>query len=351
MRPLFWLISAFFVVQTVFPLIRSSRWWIRMSDFPRLQIASALAVLLAGYLVLFGVTDRWDVLYLLAVVPALSLQLFRIFPYTVVAPNQVMKASSHRPENCIRVMISNVLMENRKSIDLLQVVRDVNPDLLLVVETDDWWHQKLEALDAAFPHRIKRPQDNYYGMELFSKLELEADDVRFLLSDKIPSIRTGVRLPSGVWIDFFGIHPRPPDPDHDSEGRDAEILLVAKEMRASKRAAIVAGDLNDVAWSHTTRLFQRMSGALDPRRGRGMFSTFHAGHLLLRWPLDHVFHDNSFTLVELRRLPNIGSDHFPVLVELQYEPKAEAEQEAPEADQSDREEAKEMIEEGREAVG
>ncbi|WP_323764364.1 endonuclease/exonuclease/phosphatase family protein [Marinovum sp.] len=350
MKPLFWVISAFFVVQTIFPLIRSSKWWIRVSDFPRLQIASALAVLLVGYLVLFGITDPWDVLYLVAVVPALCLQLFRIFPYTIGAPNQVMQASAHRPENRIRVLISNVLMENRNPIDLLQVVRDVRPDLLLVMETDDWWHQKLEALHSVFPYRIKRPQDNYYGMELFSKLELEANDVRFLLSDKIPSIRTGVRLPSDVWIDFYGIHPRPPDPDHDSEGRDAEILLVAKEMRQSKRAAIVAGDLNDVAWSHTTRLFQRMSGALDPRRGRGMFSTFHAGHILLRWPLDHVFHDNSFTLVELRRLPNIGSDHFPVLVELQYEPKAEAEQDAPDVVQADREEAKEMIEEGREAV-
>lgn len=351
MKPLFWLISAFFVVQTVFPLIRSPRWWIRMSDFPRLQIASALAALLAGYVVLFGITSRWDILYLVAVVPALSLQLFRIFPYTVAAPKQVMTASAHRPDDCIRVMISNVLMENRRSIDLLEIVRDIGPDLLLVVETDDWWHQKLEPLDAMYPYRIKRPQDNYYGMELFSKLELEATDVRFLLSDEIPSIRTGVRLRSGVWIDFFGIHPRPPDPHHDSEGRDAELLLVAKEMRKSRRAAIVAGDMNDVAWSHTTRLFQRMSGALDPRHGRGMFSTFHAGHPLLRWPLDHIFHDNSFTLVDLRRLPNIGSDHFPILAELQYEPKAEEQQNAPEADQSDREETNEKIEEGQEAAG
>ena len=350
MRLLFWIISAFFVVQTIFPLIRSSKAWIRVSDFPRLQFAVALAVLLAGYLAVVGVSDNWDVLYLVIVIAALCYQLYRIFPYTTMAPNQVIDATAHTPDSRVRVMVANVLMENRDAQRLLDVVNDVRPDLLLLVEIDAWWHEALETLDASFPYRIKRPQDNYYGMEFFSKFELEESDVRFLLSDEIPSIRTGVRLPSGTWVDFFGVHPRPPDKDYDSEGRDAELLLVAKELRQSKRAAIVAGDLNDVAWSHTTRLFQRMSVALDPRRGRGMYNTFHAGHRFLRWPLDHVFHDDAFTLVELRRLPNIGSDHFPVLVELQYEPQAEAVQDAPEADQVDRAEAREKIENGREAV-
>jgi endonuclease/exonuclease/phosphatase (EEP) superfamily protein YafD len=51
---------------------------------------------------------------------------------------------------------------------------------------------------------------------------------------------------------------------------------------------------------------------------------------MFRWPLDHVFHDESFTLVRLRRLRSIGSDHFPVLAELQLEPTADADQAGPE---------------------
>jgi endonuclease/exonuclease/phosphatase (EEP) superfamily protein YafD len=76
---------------------------------------------------------------------------------------------------------------------------------------------------------------------------------------------------------------------------------------------IVAGDLNDVAWSRTTHLFQRTGGLLDPRVGRGFFNTFDTRSRLTRVPLDHVFASRHFLLVELRRLPDIGSDHFPII--------------------------------------
>jgi endonuclease/exonuclease/phosphatase (EEP) superfamily protein YafD len=184
-------------------------------------------------------------------------------------------------------------------------------------------------------------------MHLLSKLPLNAPVARFLVEDDVPSIYAAVQLRSGDWIDLYCVHPRPPKPNQDTEQRDAEILLVAKEVKAKGRPAIVAGDFNDVAWSHTTRLFQRISGTLDPRVGRGMFSTFNANYPFIRWPLDHVFHSETFTLGELRRLSFIGSDHFSVFAVLCYEPQAPAQQKAPVAAESDRQEAKERIMEGQ----
>ena len=89
---------------------------------------------------------------------------------------------------------------------------------------------------------------------------------------------------------------------------------------------IVAGDLNDVAWSPTSELFVRLSGLLDPRTGRGFYNSYNAKSRLFRYPLDHVFHSKHFKLVRLERCPPIGSDHFPILIELQYVPGAEDEQ-------------------------
>jgi endonuclease/exonuclease/phosphatase (EEP) superfamily protein YafD len=141
------------------------------------------------------------------------------------------------------------------------------------------------------------------------------------------------------------VHPAPPSPTENEESteRDAELLVVAKSVAEVDGPVIVAGDLNDVGWSATTRLFRKISGLLDPRIGRGMFNTFHAHHWYLRWPLDHLFHSKHFTLSFMRRLPDCGSDHFPVLIELVYEPERGAAQEGLTADRKDEEIAAEKI--------
>src|SRR5690606_16925108 len=117
--------------------------------------------------------------------------------------------------------------------------------------------------------------------------------------------------------------------------RNAELYLVGMELRESGLPGVVAGDMNDVAWSSTTRLFQKVSRTLDPRIGRGFYNTFHARHPWLRYSLDHIFHTPDFTLSELRRLEYFGSDHFPMLVRLFLDPQGPAEQAPPTLDSED----------------
>ena len=76
------------------------------------------------------------------------------------------------------------------------------------------------------------------------------------------------------------------------------------------------GDLNDVGWSRTSRLFRKVAGMSDPRTGRGFYPTFNANYPLLRWPLDHMFVSPHFELIGMAVLPDIGSDHLPIHFEV-----------------------------------
>lgn len=350
-----WLVmslSLVLVVMTGLPFIRADAWWIRVFDFPRMQ----LAAMLLGTLVAFAIQLVWrrhrlDFVVAALVVVSLGWQIYCILPYTPLVQPAVQDTTREPSRDVdLQLLIVNVQFNNRHHEAMLKAVRQCDPDLVLAIEPTAWWAQQLEPLKQRYPYVVEQPQENHYGMILYSRLELIDPQVRFLVSDDIPSIRTQVKLPRGELIWFYGLHPPPPglrlptrDERFDSTSRDTELVLVGREVAKHDHPVIVAGDFNDVAWSHTTALFQRLGGLLDPRIGRGLFNTFHAEQPLLRYPLDHVFVSNDFRLAELRRLPYVGSDHFPIYVALNHEPEAATLQSEPQPQSGDHEEAEEQL--------
>ena len=332
------------IVATLLPLHKDETWWVRACDFPRMQIAAVIAATLAGILA-FTEMGTLSLVLAFALLACLGIQLTVILPYTPVWPVEVTRGDAPAGPRTLTLLIVNVLMENREVDRLKEIIWRNDPDLVLAVETDQWWSTHLEG---ALPHhqfRIAHPLPNTYGMLLLSRLELIDPEVRFLLKPDIPSILTGVRLRSGEVVTVYGLHPEPPAPGEaeTSLPRDAELVLAGREVADRDRPTIVAGDFNDVAWSHTSRLFRRISRLLDPRVGRGMYNTYHARHSLLRWPLDHVFVSDTFLLRGLKRLPAFGSDHFPILIALDHAPAAKSVQDAPQPDADDRAEARDKL--------
>lgn len=338
-------LAGFVVLLTALPLLRYEAWWIRVLDFPRRQIAALTLLTIPAYVALAGFEAPLDVLIAGALCACALYQLVRIGVYTPLFGKQAKDAASAHSKRCIGIVVANVLTPNRNADALLRIVRERDPDVMLFVETDTWWQEKLDALEVTHPYTVKCPQDNLYGMHLYSRLELVDAELRYLLEPDVPSIHAHVRLRSGDCVEMHCVHPRPPAPKEapSSIERDAELLIVAKTVAETGAPALVIGDLNDVAWSATTRLFQKVSGLLDPRVGRGMFSTFHAKYVWLRWPLDHIFVSPEFTVVSLARLGYFGSDHFPIHAKLCYTPRAAAVQQAPEPDRGDEEIARDKI--------
>lgn len=337
------------VIATALPFLRFDLWWIRVFDFPRGQITIAGIMILALYLYFWDPHRVYESVALGLLVLAVGYQVVKIFPYTVLMPKQVLTAEAHSNDANLSLLAANVLMDNQESEAFLNVVREYDPDMILTVETDQWWEEALRPLEEKYPHTLKYPLDNTYGMLVYSRLEMIDPEIRFILKDSIPSMHMQVVLPSDDRVFIHFVHPDPPNPKYATKTteRDAELLIVGREVERRDKPTIVAGDFNDVAWSYTTSLFQKASGLLDPRIGRGMYNTYNAKNLLLRWPLDHVFHTDHFKLIRMERGPAWGSDHFPIFIELSLEAGAEAEQEEPATNRTEGEQVDEKIEEGK----
>ena len=331
-------------------LIPRDEWWFRGADFPRLQI---LALGLFAFFAMLFAIPKWTLtteLLFVGLVAAIAYQLKMVLPYTPIWKKQVQKV---KPEQInenqqISLLVANVLTPNDKYHLLLEHIDTLKPDVVLTLESDSSWQNALVHIEQDYPYRVPVPLDNLYGMHLYSRLPLHDTEVKFILSDEIPSIHASVTLRSGIQVQLYCLHPKPPSPTEakDSTLRDAELLIIGDRIKDLDESCIVMGDLNDVAWSRTTRLFQRISGLLDPRVGRYFMNTFHADYRLLRWSLDHIFHSTDFGLVEMKRLSHIGSDHFPIYVVLQTGRIFEQQQEELEQSAEDEQEAQEAIRDG-----
>jgi endonuclease/exonuclease/phosphatase (EEP) superfamily protein YafD len=319
------------VLLTVLPLWMTERWWVRVCEFPRFQIAVVATVVLAALATTGSAELWWNPPLGIALALAIAWQASWVWRYLPGARKQVRRSSRERGHPAsLALFTANVLQDNRDMERLAAILAATDPDVILAVETDAGWCERLcAALAQTYPHQVMRAQSNTYGMALLSRPPLIAPELRCLVEDGVPSIRSGIALRSGDVIDLHCVHPRPPRPGEDTGNRDAELVLVAREVKARGRPAVVMGDLNDVAWSRTSLMLQRIGGLLDPRRGRGFFNTYPARWPGLRWPLDYIFHTAHFRLVSMQVLGRFGSDHLPLLAVLSYEPDGAGAQDEP----------------------
>lgn len=319
------LISTFLIAVSFVPLLPSSHWLVRVWEFPRLQITVLIIAALISH-AFFTIEDYKYLsitpflIYALVTGLVISLvyQAVWILPYTPLYRTDVQRSKTPSKKRTISILSSNVFMHNSNYQKLLDHVNDKRPDFLVTLESNEKWQRALQPLEKDYPYTKFCALENLYGMHVYSKYEFEEHQLRFLVEDDVPSVKTIVRV-DGVPITLQFIHPKPPSPTENeyARPRDIELNIVGKEVAQTPGPVVVAGDLNDVAWSPTTRKFKKVSGLLDPREGRGFFNTFHAHYPLVKWPLDHVFHSSHFKLVRLERLSDIGSDHYPLYTELE----------------------------------
>ncbi len=341
-------ISFLLLLSSLLPLSNSSSWKIRVLDFPRLHFLSIGVIALGIHLYLFeeNLINWTSLLFLLT---AIGVDLYRIFTYLPITNKESIGANVNGLQNTsgFSILTSNVRAKNKKFQKILDLINRKKPDIVVLIEANEIWHDQTEKLKENYPYFHLHPRENTYGILFYSKYEILSSKISFLVDNKVPSLEVTINL-NNERLHIFCLHPRPPRPkEGPSIERDAELMKTVKRIR-ERENALVIGDLNDVAWSHTTRLFLRTSGLLDPRRGRGFFNTFPANLPFLGFPLDHIFHSQSLFVEKFKPQKNIGSDHLPFFAEFKMRTDlAYLQSPTQSASEEDFEEVKELIEKAK----
>lgn len=309
-----WVATAATVLATLLPLSRSNEWWVRMWDFPRVHIL-IIAVLLAA-LALLALRRRAAVPVVILMLCA-AWQAYKIFPFTPLASVELELRAAEDAET-VDLLSANVNMENRQYEKLADLIDELSPDVLLLMETDAAWTQALDETLSEFRTVLRYPLDNYYGMIFATNLAAESSEFIFVADDQTPAVLAEMRAPGGQLFKFVGLHPRPPTPGQDTDERDEEIRQAATLANGAGLPVVVMGDFNVVAWSWTAERFKHHGDFRDPRVGRGIYSSYDAQHPILRFPIDQFYLSRDINLVAFDRTRPIGSDHFPLYARITF---------------------------------
>lgn len=345
---IYYIISALLIVVSLLPFIPNQHWMFRVWEFGRIQL-----MLLQVLILVLGVSiveEKSSILWATIALHAglIFYHLAVLIPYTrIYRKNNPTKIKKH--SETVSIISVNVYQFNDRYDELIWLVKEVNPDILLTMESNQAWEDAISELEDDYPYFKKVALENTYGIHFYSKLKATSLKVNYFTADDLPSIEASLVTANGSTFSFFGVHPPPPSPteEDNSKERDGELLSIGKRVLELNDPVIVVGDFNNVAWAKSSILFRKTSQLIDPRIGRGFISTYHAKYRLFRFPIDLFFHSTDIFIEEFKTLRRIGSDHLPLFCKFFINHKEDAQEEEVETlEEGEEEEVEKIIQDG-----
>jgi endonuclease/exonuclease/phosphatase (EEP) superfamily protein YafD len=244
---------------------------------------------------------------------AVALAMLACLNYAFVLPLYMGKPAP-TTEKPIRAMLMNINAGNGNTELVLGSIRQAGPDILLLEEVTPQWAQALEVLDETYPYQVSEPQEGCFGIMLLSKYPLEHGSVIQIGTAGVPSIVAEAFLPQGV-VSIIGTHPVPPIGGKASELRNGQLMELPGIVMEQKHPVLLIGDLNTSPWSSRFTKLLKEAGLKNSMKGFGHQPSWPASPFFLRIPLDHMLHSPEIMIHNRMVLQDVGSDHFPVVVD------------------------------------
>lgn len=188
------------------------------------------------------------------------------------------------------------------------------PDVIVLLEVNQRWARRLGWLSASHPYSIVETREDNFGIALYSNRPLSKKQTIWLGSALLPTATAEIEI-DGVLLTLLATHPLPPTGRENAALRNEQLQRIA-DFAANNRPIIVVGDLNTTPWSPHFRRLLRDGNLLNSAQGYGIQATWPQQSLLFRIPIDHCLHSPDVKVIGRKVGDDIGSDHFPVVVDI-----------------------------------
>lgn len=271
------------------------------------------SLLLLGLLLL--TRRRWLILTSLLCVSLLAQQ---ILPWYI--PSESVPANT----TPLRVLASNLNVDNFEYSSLLNLVQQEQPDVVVLMEVIPAWGKPLAPLRDRLPYWFGLSDDSSAGIAILSRFPLENPEiVRFRL-DSRPSIVTQLTIDRHP-VSLVATHPTVPVRPSLFHQRNRQLAGMSEQIDQSD-SLILVGDFNATMWSPYFRTLTTKLGLHNSRKGFGILPTWTTPSPvspfpawlapLLAIPIDHCLLSQDIRAIEMHTGAPVGSDHLPIVVNL-----------------------------------
>lgn len=297
-------------VAFVFGLLGAHWWLFDLCAHFRVQYGYALLVC-AVLLTLFR-DFRWAI-------PAWIAAVWISWPHALSLPHVDAAASvAAEDQPTFKVLTLNAWYRNHDTAQVARYLATSDADVILVQEFDGKRMRELVAALPSYPHAALAAAADRRGAAILSRWPIESSQPLPLATARRHAQWALVRWHS-MPVQVVAVHLPWPLGPRVSRERNQQLRELSQWMRQADGPVVVGGDFNLSPWSPHFDAALELANARDAIGSRPGMSTWPTQFPPLGIQIDHCLVSHEWQVMRIARGPRVGSDHYPVLVELRLD--------------------------------
>lgn len=225
----------------------------------------------------------------------------------------------------LRLLSLNMHLDATDDAKFQTLVAAEKPDVILLTEAPPDLDQRMTPLAELYPHRVPLRDKAMHEVALYSRWPIAGIETNRSAHPLMPVAAIDLCPPSGergACLRVVTLHAGRPF-GADAAIRERQLNIAARLATSRLGPAVIIGDLNLTPWSPTFARLIDSAHLQDTSRLRGLRPTWRSAALppgvaeLFALSIDQALVSEDIAPRANRVGPDVGSDHRPIIVDLQ----------------------------------